>query len=159
MPCCFASLLAATIACHRTSSSAWAKQQETNKHHDEFYHKYLTTDAATAKQALEQQLDYIEHDTVSVRSGKAHDLFLVHSRLFVLDSRTGENDEAVINLTKAHYWLLECAELEGWPTERQAEELKRFDVNGILAMVDKQDKASGDQNGPRYLQELGAAKR
>ena len=135
--------------------ATWSQQHSIIEEQDRLYRIYLSTNLDGAKQALQIALTQLDQDTYLERAGRAHDLFLNYSRLYVLHKRSGDTNNADIDFIKARYWFLQGGELEKLSKEEIEEQLERFDAEGIAAMVDKQDKDSTDQRGPLYEQNLG----
>jgi hypothetical protein len=119
---------------------------------DRLFTPYLTGDVVTARQSLQQTIQFLENDKVLVPSGRAGILCFEHARLYALEKRTGHEPEAEAALIKARYWNLRRYELNGGLTEKVFDEFRSFNApEKLMEAADKLDRAPTNGKGPRYL--------
>jgi hypothetical protein len=130
------------------------------KEQDELYGAYLTADLPRAREILRHKIQIDESQALLAEAGirVEHDYFLDCSRLYVLERRSGNDDSAEAALIKARYWFLRSGESSQMPARQLAEEVRTFNAERILSMVDEQDRAKTAGKGPNYLGQLNPGK-
>jgi hypothetical protein len=127
-----------------------ASQKQVLEQTERLYQKYLEADPAEAKKCLEDEIALLEKSTVLDRSGRAHDLFMTFSRLYVLEAAAGDKDRADAALIKARYWNLLRFELSGVPTEKAIVEVRSFTPEKTKKIIENADKNLSNGKGARY---------
>jgi hypothetical protein len=125
-----------------------ALSEEVNR----LYEVYLRGDRQEAKFALEQMVS-VEEGSDAPLYVRAHGLWLIYSRLYVLEIRGGNDVLAQACLLKARYWLLRKAELHGDNPEKAASKaFNWFTPDKCMEIVDNWDKSRTQGKGPNYAQ-------
>ena len=125
-----------------------------------YYRAYLDGNVSQARQSLEQLIQYYQSSQAEIMgpSYQAHSLFCAYGRLYVLEKRAGDKDDAEVALTRARYWHLQRYEAD-------ADWRRRFTLHEFLSYqtpewfettVDKLDKGANRGSEPKYLQYLPA---
>ena len=115
------------------------------------YEVYLEGDRQQAKRALEEMVLATDASKVAPRANAAA-LWLIYSRLYVLERRGGSATLADAYLLKARYWLLRKGELSGFSAEEAGEGVSKFTADKCLEMIDHWDKSRTNGKGPNYAQ-------
>jgi len=121
---------------------------------DVLYDDYLKGDIEHARQSMreaEQILNDMKGGMGSV-GGRAHGLMLVYARLYCIESKAGNSNEAYINHVKSKYWFLIRLELEGVSKREIKSTIESFTEERCREIVTKFDKARVSGKGPRYLE-------
>jgi hypothetical protein len=140
-------------------ASAQSGKLEVIQDSGKFYKVYLEGDVNQARQNLEQMIEFFKGQRAKVLgpSGQAHYLFCSYARLYVLEKRVGNKDNAEAALIKARYWQLESYELsdDDWKSRVPMDEfMPNTTPEKISEIVDKLDKGSNNGKEPKYVQYL-----
>jgi hypothetical protein len=149
------------LGCGSKQSELIERQKEVDELHEKerlLYATYFTGDANHARKSLEEEVCLLESSKALVPSGQAGALFVVHSRLYVLEKRLGNGIRAEANMIKARYWYLRGGELQGSSIDKVIEEIEAGTPERIMDMIDKLDKEVNNGNGPKYLQDIDVVK-
>lgn len=89
-------------------------------------------------------------------SGQAGYLFSAYARLYLLEKRVGNKDDAEVALTKARYWHLKGYQTDAdWRSRVTLHEFLSYQTpEWIEKTFTKLDKGHNKGNGPKYLQYL-----
>jgi hypothetical protein len=140
-------------------ASTGSKQLAVIQENGPFYKAYLNGDVNQARQNLAQMIQLYQSPKAEILgpSAQAGYLFGCYARLFVLESRVGNKDDAEAALTKARYFHLESYDKsdDGWRTRVTLNEFLRYQTpEQITRIVDRLDKGSNGGNEPKYIQYL-----
>jgi hypothetical protein len=124
---------------------------------EKLFKGYYDGDVAQARRSLQAQIRLIENSRVVYPPRQAAVLWITCSRLYVLETRTGDEIASQLALTKARYWNLRRYELEGALAGKELQEYLSFTPERITEMVDGLDKYHTGGRGPKYLDEKHAA--
>jgi hypothetical protein len=122
------------------------------KRSDELYEVYLVGDRNQAKQSLKNLLERGEAAKLKPY-GHANVLFVIYSRMYVFDRRTGNQKLADDDFVQVRYWLLQKLKLSGEPDSQADEEVKEYTADQCLWEVDEWDKAHHNGLPPKYISE------
>lgn len=119
------------------------------------FEQYLVTDVSRARQNLRSEIELLENAGIQTDPlRRATILFLECARLYVLETRCGNREEADVALMKTQYWNLRRFEIDAKGGTPNFTELKTFTIERIVAMVDKSDKERTNGKGPSYLEDI-----
>jgi hypothetical protein len=135
-------------------ASTESKQLAVIQGSDSFFKAYLDGDASRARQSLNQMIQYFQSQQADILgpSGQAGYLFVVYARLYVLEMRVGNKDQAEAALTKAQYWHLQNYESDAsWRSRVPLHEFLSYQTpDWFVEIVDKLDKG----REPKYIESL-----
>jgi hypothetical protein len=118
---------------------------------DKLYRSYLQGDLKIARESLDKAISILEELRIAKPGAVAHGLWLAHSRLQVLERRSGRATLADANLLKARFWYLRKLEQTGESTEKAYAVTLAFGTAECETMIDRFDRAHTDGRGPEYL--------
>jgi hypothetical protein len=146
-------LVTLLVGCGRGNSTS-VSQREIIRQSEDLSKEYLQADASHAKQCLESDARLLEEATVLEPSGRADLLSLAYFRLYSLETRTGNEVGAKVNLIKARYWRLTSAELGGAKAEEAVGKIELLSSERIFNEVDQFDMRHNNGAPAKYVQTL-----
>jgi hypothetical protein len=143
------------FGCDSTESRKSELEQEAGK----YYRAYLDGDVTQARQSLQQLIQCYQSPQAEILgpSSQAHSLFCAYGRLFVLEKRAVDKDDAEVALTRARYWHLQSYELseDGWRTREKLHEFLSYQTpDWFEDTMSKLDQGANHGSGPKYIQYL-----
>ena len=150
--------VALTAALMTACTSTESKKSEVIRETDVLFKAYLEADVPHARQTLEQMIQLFRSQRAQAlgASYQAHSLFCAYARLYVLEKRTGNLDNAEAALVRARYWQLESyvSSEDGWKNRVSLRELLSHNKSdNIVEIVEKLDKPANGGKGPKYAQQ------
>jgi len=136
-------------------SNAGAREEAMSAEFGRLYRQYLSGDPEEARASLEKIIEEVTSADIS-DYGKADYLRLAYERLFVLDSRLGNQDAADIYLLKAKYWTVRMSEELNERPDRIAATIG-VETAEYLSDIERVDKGATNGRGPAYLDFISEA--
>jgi len=117
---------------------------------------YLHGDAAQARKSLGQLMQYYQDPKTKLLTdtARAQSIYQTYCRLFMLETRTGNEAGAEAALAKAREWQLQFYKLANASDKDIADLNKKFTPEYIQAMVDERDKRQNRGELPQYAQAI-----
>lgn len=149
-----AALTALLFGCESVES----RKSEFNREEGKYYRAYLDGDVKQARQSLERVIELYQSPQVAVLGPRyqAHSLFCAYGRLYVLERRAGDMDDAEVALTKARYWHLQSYESDAdWQRTVALHEFLSYQTSDWFEdTMSKLDKGANRGSAPKYIQYL-----
>jgi hypothetical protein len=147
-------LLISLLLLALTGCKTQSKQKDVAGEIDRLYQVYLDGGLAEARNSL-GQIIAIHHDSNLSPSAQAQGLWLAYGRLFLLEKRSGHDEDAQAALIKARYWALRRAEISGDSSADALHYVDKFaSEDGMAAFFDKWDRDHNQGHLPNYTQKL-----
>jgi hypothetical protein len=138
------------IGCQREELSA--SPRLIREQHQKFVRQYFQGDATQAKASLEQAVRLLENETALTPLGQADLLSLDYDRLYVLETRIGNESAANIYWVKARSWNIKSMESVNLSSDQVKARIVTYSAaQRIVAEVDKIGKAENNGNLPNYI--------
>lgn len=138
---------------HRQSQRQKEVLQETQK----LYEKYLTGDVDDARRSLRETIRVFEECDGVTSSFRAANLFVECSRLYVLETLSGNTTAAKAAFVEVRYWKLKEHELRGDSPQKAMEAVEAFADENVLAMIRHENQSRGKE--PEFISKLGKGAR
>lgn len=133
----------------------FSNQRKILQEYEALGNSYLKSDLVPARNSLLKAAKLIEQATILEPDGRAQWLCHTYLRLYVLESRSGDEAAAEAALTKARYWYVVRDELNGKPPLQTMAGIKDLTDERIFQYITDFDrKHSEDGKEAHYLEEL-----
>lgn len=129
------------------------KRIELIKFGDLLYSNYLNGSVIDARMALTNAICLWDTNIALLPMGREVAISLGYARLYVLDARIGNSDEAEADLIQERYWHLKALEKDKLPLKEIIQEIHKFDTNYLMQMVSQNDRANNKGNDPIYFKD------
>jgi len=140
----------------KSSSGRFEPLMDYMKQQDQLTAGYLHGDATQARKSLEDLMQYYQDPKTKMLTdtARAQMLYQTYSRLFMLETRTGNEAQAKAALTRVNEWQVQFYKLANVSDKDMADAKKNLTLEKIQTMVDEMDKRENRGQLPQYVQAI-----
>lgn len=140
----------------KSSSGRFEPLTNYMKQQDQLTAGYLHGEAPQARKSLEDLMQYYQDPKTKMLAdaARAQMLYQTYSRLFMLETRTGNAAQAEAALAKVKEWQEQFLKLANVSDKDMADAKKNLTLDKIQTMVDEMDKRQNRGQLPQYAQAI-----